>query len=176
MNKNNFMIKNLILIILFIGFYCTCFSQKPNGDFDIGGNYMKNNNNSYNLNVNFNYKQDSTKIYWDINPTYTLNYTNKLINRDFHSIESFGIKLNNCNLMFFNENENSYSRKIDYKGSFGIGVGCKIIKNKSCQFDISEAFMPTMFDMYNTDNNLKISYILSTRIRFYLIFNKFQLS
>jgi hypothetical protein len=100
----------------------------------------------------------------------------KLREREIYSTFSLTGRNKNWKLLFFNEIEHTYLRKIDLRTSLGLGFGKKLIKNKEIELDISEVLLPefTISQFGKQYDNLALR--SSTRLKFVWTKNIFKFS
>ena len=164
--------RNFLLLFVFMLICLTTFSQT--GSFQLGGYLSEGNFNAFNVNSSLNIRQDSGKYTWNAHPSFTLTYYDKIINREFYNSIAINIRFNNkWKILLFNEDENSFGRKINYRGSLGIGISHKFIYENKIMIDISEAILPELYMINNCD--IKIIR-LSTRVKFIYKKEKLTLS
>lgn len=164
--------KRYILTILLSLFVLTTFGQRVNTSSTVGANLFGGNWESYLLNSQFSIGQDSTNITWNFAPTFSFGqikkddgawYTNQ---REFYATTNATRKWNRHRAIVFGEVENSYLRKIQFRGAVGFGYGFDLIKTEKTKLLISESYLiETYQSEVNTTKNLT-SIRLSTRIKF----------
>ena len=153
--------RKISFILVFILIHL--FTHSQTGSFQLGGYLSQGNFNAFNINTRLDIKQDSGKYTWNLHPSFTLSYYDKIINREFYNSMSVDFRFNKkWKILIFNEDENSLSRKINYRGSLGIGISHKFLYD-NLMFDISEAILPELY-LINS-YNIKIIR-LSTRVKF----------
>lgn len=163
--------KRLLLYIVCMMSVVTSYGQKMNTSVSLGGSYTGGNFNSYLLNSQISIGQDTTKLAWNIAPTFTYGkiYRNNkwdINQRESYMVSSLSYRRDSHRIIAFSEIENSYLRKIDFRGSIGLGYGYGW-SNKKGNFKVlvSEAIVPETYqsDIY-VNRNLN-TLRLSTRIK-----------
>jgi hypothetical protein len=164
--------KRYILSILFSLFVLTTFGQRVNTSATVGANVFGGNWESYLLNSQFSIGQDSTKITWSFNPTLFFGQVkdaNGIWNtnqREFYATANATKKWNRNRVIAFGEVENSFLRKIQFRGAIGFGYGFDVINKEKTKLLISESYLIETYQSdINTSKNLT-SIRLSTRIKF----------
>jgi hypothetical protein len=175
---------NFIFLLLFI--HTFCFSQNDSSklklNLSIGGNYTGGNFNLYNLFVKSSLSKSwkDNEVYFSPNFQYSqisndrVNF--KLREREIYYNLSYTKRWDNFRLLVYNEFENSFLRKVDFRGSMGMGAGVKIFKKRNLELDVSEMVLPE-FLLSNFGNNFdNFALRLSTRLKFVFSQNNFKLS
>lgn len=177
--------KNLVLFILIflslslfgqtdttkIGMNLSLGGNYTGGNFSIYSFYIKSSltgewkNNELNLSPNFQYSQIAND---------GVNF--KLRERELYYNLSYTKRWNNFRALLYNESENSFLRKVDFRTSAGMGVGYKFIKTKQVELDISELVLPEfLLSTFGNDfDNFAIR--LSTRLKFVYNHKNFKIS
>lgn len=147
------------------------YGQRVKTSASFGGSYSSGNFNAYTINSQVSVSQDSTKIAWNLSPSFTYGRINRNGDWDDNQRESYLVgsmsyKRGRNRFLSFMEAENSYLKKIDLRGSFGLGYGIQVIDKKRTKLLISEALMyETYFSDVYINKNLN-SLRPSTRIKF----------
>jgi len=118
------------------------------------------------------FSQDSTKVSWNLSPSFTFgqvdkqNTGNYVTNqRESYLTGNIAHKFGRHRILGTTEIENSHLKKIQFRGSLGIGYGYDIYRSKKFILLVSEAIMP---EAYNSDVNLDrnaFSLRFSTRVK-----------
>lgn len=173
-------------LVLFL-FFCTfCFSQTDSSklklNLSIGGNYTGGNFNLYTLFVKSSISKSWNKNEVSFSPNFQYSQISndrinfKLREREVYYNLSYTKRWDNFRVLIYNEAENSFLRKIDFRGSLGIGAGVKIFKSDNLELDISEMILPE-FLISNFGNDFdNFALRLSTRLKFVYSQNNFKLS
>ncbi len=176
--------KYLIISLIFLSFslFGQTDSTKIKLNLALGGNYTGGNfslysfyikssvsaewkNNELNLSPNFQYSQIAND---------GVNF--KLREREFYYNLSYTRRWNNFRVLAYNEAENSFLRKVNFRTSAGLGAGYKFIKTKSVELDLSEIILPELLFSNLGSNFDNIAIRLSTRLKFSYTFKNFKIS
>jgi hypothetical protein len=164
--------KRYILSLILSLFVLTSFGQRVNTSASVGANLFGGNWESYLVNTQFSIGQDSTAISWGLAPSMTFGqvkrddgewHTNQ---REFYVTGNATRKWNRNRIIAFGEAENSYIKRIQFRGAIGFGYGFDCIKTQKVNLLISESYLiETYQSEVNQIKNLT-SIRLSTRIKF----------
>lgn len=144
--------RNIILFLLFM------ISSVVNGQIksntSIGGNYSQGNSGILLVSLQSSIQSDSTKVQFNISPYFCYSQVKSNDSWSPKQRESFLttsvlLKRNKINLYLFSELENSLDKKINFRGSVGIGVG-KYFDTKILHISTSIGLMP---EYYQTLSN-----------------------
>ena len=180
----NVMIKKFfIVLLLFISsnLFSQTDSSKLKFDISLGGNATIGNFGSQALILRNNLEWNFRKIELSWSPKFQISQisTNgiyKLREREVYSTFSLTSRNKNWKLLFFNEIEHTYLRKIDLRTSLGIGFGKKLIKNKELELDISEVILPEFMISQFGQQYDNLALRSSTRLKFVWTKNIFKFS
>jgi|GEM_PF-3936457 len=146
--------------------------SKSKDTFTIGGSYQDGNNKQYSIITQLNLFNDSSKLRWDINPSYSFiessdaknNWIRKADEKNVSGTLSY--KWDGMKFIAMGEAEQSYIKKIDIRYSLGAGMSFNVINKKNINLTFSEAIMPERYvSSTNTLMNLT-SVSASSRIKF----------
>lgn len=163
--------KNIALAVLVLISYSTIAQVKVDASF--GGEYRTGNYKSYTVNFTGNIRNDSSKIQWAILPNYRYTtqsslYQNtlKMYENELYVDGSLEKKFpNKSKIIAFSEYENSYTKRIDNRISFGIGFGKTLLDQKGMYISVTEVFLPEIFQVLGHDNYDRNTLRLSTRLK-----------
>ncbi len=152
-------------------------SQLSNGQIakilSLGADGSKGNFSSLGLTVKSEIKKDSGQYTWSINPNYRWSeqspygsHDMNLYENEFYNTANLAKSIGKWKVLVFNEEERSFQRKINFRGSLGIGLGHSIIKNKSINFNISEVILPEYYSSSSNSDMNNFTIRSSTRIKF----------
>lgn len=100
----------------------------------------------------------------------------RLREREFYYNLSYTRRIKQIRFILYNESENSYLRKIDFRTSAGLGLGYKFIKNKNIELDISEIILPELLFSQIDSESDNFALRLSTRFKFVYTIKNFKFS
>jgi hypothetical protein len=151
-------------------------------NLSIGGNYTGGNFNHYTLFIKSSISKNWARNEVSFSPNFQYSQISndrdrfKLREREVYYALSYTKRWNNFRLLIYNESENSFLRKVDFRGSMGVGVGMKIFKSQNLELDVSEMVLPE-FLLSNFGNKFdNFALRLSTRLKFLFSKNNFRLS
>ena len=171
--------KNYIIIIFTI-LSLSIFGQTDSSNLKVnttlGGTFSGGNLNLYSFYTksSFSKNWNSNEINFSPNFQYSRISDDKrkfrLREREFYYTLSYTKRWNKLRFIFYNESENSFLRKVDFRSSLGAGFGYKIFKNNNFELDLSEMILPEfLISNFGSDfDNFAIR--LSTRLK--LVYNK----
>lgn len=156
-------------------------SSKVNFDVSLGGNATIGNFGSQALILRKNLEWNFKKIELSWSPKFQIsqistNGAYKLREREIYSTFSLTHRIDKWRILFFNEIEHTYLRKVDLRTSLGIGLGKKLIKNKSIELDISEVLLPEFMISQFGKQYDNFALRSSTRLKFVWTKNIFKFS
>jgi hypothetical protein len=171
----------LILLIVLV------LSQLSNGQISktlsLGADCSKGNFSSVGLTVKAEIKKDSGQYTWSINPNYRWSeqspygsHDMNLYENELYNTANLSRQIGKWKVLLFTEEERSFQRKINFRGSVGIGLGHSIIKNKSVNFNISEVILPEYYSSSSNSSMNNFTVRSSIRIRFDYTKQIFKLS
>jgi hypothetical protein len=138
--------------------------------FSLGSSFNFGNLNSININTQSSFSKDTGKLNWSLSPIfqYTLiRQSQKYVTfeREAFITSSVSHQYGKWKLIGFADMENSFLRKVLFRGSFGLGVGYTLVDIKNWKFTVSEVLMPEYF--LSEDKNVGQRFTLrpSTRIK-----------
>jgi hypothetical protein len=176
----------LKFLFLFLFFWTSCFSQDDSSkvklSLSVGGNYTGGNFNLYTLffrsNISKNWRKNeisfSPKIQYSKTSNDRINF--KLRERELYYNLSYTKRWNNFRVLVYNEVENSFLRKVDFRGSLGVGAGLKIFQSKKLELDITEMILPEYLISNFGTNFDNFALRLSTRFKMIYSQKNFRLS
>jgi hypothetical protein len=158
-----------LLILQFLILTLTCSSQVKT-KISFGGNMTGGNFNSFSTNLESTISKDSGKVVWSVNPSFIYGMVKfidyKINQRESYVSLSVSRKWSKWRVLYFSDFENSYLKKVLFRGSMGFGVGNDIINNGKHRLLISELCMPEFY-YSEIDKSKNITSVrLSTRIRY----------
>jgi len=160
----------LFLSLVSVGCYAQIDSSKTKFDCGLGANITGGNYTSYTGNIKANVSRDwsSNQINWSPSFEYSKISNNghlQLREREIYSNLNYVRSMKEFKIYLFNEMEHSYLQKVDFRGSLGLGLGHKVIKNNIFELDLSEMIMvESMISNFGTDyDNLAVR--SSTRLK-----------
>lgn len=168
-------------VLFLFPFYSLAQTDTLQGFIALGGQLTQGNYKSYTEYFQSNLSVSSDKNEWSIAPSfrYTKNEANNISQikeKELYSNESYTRKFNRWRFLVFSEYEQSYLRKIQFRGNFGTGMGYKIYKNNKNEIDISSVVLPEYYEsMLNEINNYS-SIRSSTRLHFEYSFSNITIS
>lgn len=148
-----------LLLLSHIGY------SQVTGNLSIGGEMIRGNANNLMADIRSEIKSDSLKVNFNVSPSFRYAYLineRRTLNRETYMSSSLERKWHRLKLIAFNENENSYNRKIRYRGSLGIGAAYQLINNQNFKIDVSEIILPEAIFLEDVS---RTSIRLSTRIK-----------
>lgn len=171
--------KNLFCL-LFIIFSINSFSQSDSlilkKNINIGGNFTQGNFNFYSLNIKPELTAENKKNQLSFNPSFQYsqiknnNQIFQLRERELYSSINYTKRFNEWRIILSNETEQSYLRKVDLRGSIGLGVGHKLVKTNNIEIDLSQMILPEyLISNFGTQFN---SFSIRYSTRFKLIYKK----
>jgi len=165
--------KRILLLLTFTIISLSGFGQNIKTSASLGANIFGGNYNAYIVNTQVTLSQDSTKVSWTVSPNFTFGQVDKsgsgnyvTNQREAYITGNLSHKFNNQRILGTIEAENSFLKKIDFRGSLGVGYGYDLIRNKKITLLLSEAILA---ESYNSDVNISrnaFSMRLSTRLKF----------
>jgi hypothetical protein len=151
-----------------------CFSQKFTAS--VGGDFSRGNVNILNVDMRMEIRSDSGRREWSISPSQRFTYLTlkrEILNNETYVSSFLENKYSKWKILFFNENERSYNRKIDYRGNLGMGISYHVLRKENLKLDISEALLPEVF---LTSEIERYVLRLSTRVKFIHRTSQFSIS
>lgn len=165
--------KKLLLILAFSIISLTGFGQSLKTSMSLGSNVFGGNYNAYIVNTQMSFSQDSTKIAWNLSPSFTFGQIDRdnvgkyvTNQRESYLTGNLSHKFGRHRILGTAEAENSFLKKIQFRGSLGLGYGYDFIRKDKFVLLVSEAIMP---ETYNSNVDLDknaFALRLSTRIKF----------
>jgi len=152
-------------------FVVTSFGQRLNTSASVGANLFGGNWESYLLNSQFSIGQDSTNVTWNVSPTFVYGKIRKDENwqvnqREFYLTGNATKKWNRQRVIAFGESENSFLKRIQFRGAVGVGYGYDIINTPKTSLLISESYLIETYVADQPSVKNLTSMRLSTRIKF----------
>lgn len=167
--------KNLFCL-LFTIFSLSLLSQTDSlvvkKNLNLGGNYTAGNFNFYSLNIKPEIIAENKRNQLSVNSSFqysqvqNTNQVYKIREREFYNSINYTRRFNEWRLIFFNESEQSFLRKIDLRGSLGLGLGHKLVKNSNLEIDLSQLFLPEYLLSNFGDEFNNFALRSSTRLKF----------
>ena len=147
------------------------------------GSYTSGNFNNYSLGLRTDSKftnQSNNLEFSTIGKFTKVNYI--LREKEAYSNFTYSYTKTNKKILIFTENESSYLRKINWRGSIGLGYGYKFINKKDNLSEISEALMPERINFNYSPKLDSLNFInltsvrLSTKLKLILTKSNFKFS
>lgn len=149
-----------LLITIFILISNFGYSQ-VNKSISIGTAVNIGNLNSFNVNLQSSFGQDSSSINWNISPFFSFTMMNlgskyTIYERETFLTISVSKKIRKWKVIGFSDVENSYLRKTLFRFTGGVGIGYDIINNTKLKLSISEILMPECYISINQPSTISI--------------------
>lgn len=172
----------ILLIFLHLNLFSQTDTLKLKLNISLGGNYTGGNFSLYRINSRNSISLENKKNEFNFSPNFqysqiaTDGVNFKLREREILYSLSYTKRWENIRMIFYNESESSFLRKINFRTSAGLGPGFKIIQNKSIELDFSELILPEFLaSNFGSDfDNFAIR--LSSRLKFAFKSKNFSIS
>ena len=158
-------------------------TTKISGNIAIGGNITGGNYSSYTLylksELNKQWIKDNKQLSWMPNFQYsklTTNGISQVREREAYSLFNYTKKWQHWKFMLSNESEYSYLRKVDFRGSLGVGFAYRFLRGEINQLDISEIILPEVMVSNSGNQYDNLSTRISTRIKYIYNDKKIKIS
>jgi putative salt-induced outer membrane protein YdiY len=165
--------KAIISTVLFLSLSVVVNAQhKLDGNVSIGADFVKGNYVSFDVYANAEFKQDSVMYSWDLVPSFRYSQQSQygssqlnLYEREAYNTGTISRKFGKWKIMGFTEEENSFMRNIDFRGTLGLGVGYELLHKKGAKITLSEAVLPEIYLSSISSSNHNFSLRSSTRLK-----------
>lgn len=167
-------------ILAFICLFNTGFSQISKS-ISLGANGSRGNFSSIGVTIRTELSKDTGRFNWSINPTYRWSEQSRpgesnmtMYESELYLASNLSRRIGKWKITAFTESERSYMRKIDLRGSLGVGVGYDLIKSKELNLTISEIILPEYY--WSAVNNVNDNFTVrsSTRLKLEIQKNSFK--
>jgi hypothetical protein len=177
--------KNYILLLFSI-ISLSIFGQTDSSNFKVntilGGNFSGGNFNLYSFYIKSSFSKSwvSNEVNFSPNFQFSKIANDKrnflLREREFYYTLSYTKRWTKLRFLFYNESENSFLRKVDFRSSLGTGFGYKVFKDNNFELDISEMILPEfLISNFGSDfDNFAIR--ISTRFKIAYVKKGFKIS
>jgi Protein of unknown function, DUF481 len=156
---------------LLIGcFFSISMRAQISKSFSLGSSLNFGNLDAININFQSTIADDTGRWNWNVAPyfQYTMvrqNQAYATLERETFITSTMSRQYGKWKLIGFADMENSFLRKVLYRGAFGIGLGYTLVQNKNWRFTISEVLMPEFLMLENQNLDSYFSLRMSTRLK-----------
>jgi len=160
--------KQLLIVILTLFFFD--IQAQVAKSISLGTAVNLGNLNSFNINLQSSFGQDSAKVNWNISPSFSFTMMKSdskfmIYERESYLTTSVSKKFGKWKVIGFSDAENSYLRKTLFRFTGGVGTGYDIVNNQKVKFSVSEVIMPECYISSDKSNKDIISIRPSTRFK-----------